>query len=282
MLGTRIEGGTVTLTCRNPATGKTEVIVGRAGRDRVFALADPQATPLPAAPVQAVAAGALVASRDPATGASGYGRVTATVSRPAPALVSLSLSDPKNGKAETLTCTPEHPLYVSGKGWVEAGDLGIGTQIVTRAGPPVVVKGVSWRRDETGRKPFTVYNLTVQGDHTYFAGTLDGGAWAHNSGGCPALRGDPYNPQAVEDRLLPPYEVNPKHDPGSGNYIPGADVLPSDAEEAYAQAEQTPIGTWWSKGQEGWYRYFSNNAGANHYSGTFPQNGVPAWIVRGW
>ena len=79
----------ITLTCQNPATGRQEVIVGRAGRDRVFALADPQAASLPTAPVQSVAAGALVASRDPATGASGYGRVTATVSRPAPALVSL-------------------------------------------------------------------------------------------------------------------------------------------------------------------------------------------------
>ena len=41
-------------------------------------------------------------------------------------------------------------------------------------------RGCRWRRDETGRKPFTVYNLTVQGDHTYFAGHLDGGVWAHN------------------------------------------------------------------------------------------------------
>jgi hypothetical protein len=29
----------------------------------------------------------------------------------------------ESGKTETLTCTPEHPLYVTGQGWVEAGDL---------------------------------------------------------------------------------------------------------------------------------------------------------------
>ena len=131
-------------------------------------------------PIEDVRAGDQVISRDPQTGKDAAKTVTATVSRPAPALVSLSLSDPQGGKAEALTCTPEHPLYVSGKGWVEAGDLGVGTSIVTRAGPPVVVKSVSWRRDETGSRPFTVYNLTVEGDHTYFAGTLDGGAWAHN------------------------------------------------------------------------------------------------------
>jgi hypothetical protein len=78
---------------------------------------------------------------------------------------------------------------VTGQGWVEAGDLGIGTSIVTRAGPSLTVKNVSWQRDntegktgDTGAKPFTVYNLTVADDHTYFAGDLDGGLWAHNAG----------------------------------------------------------------------------------------------------
>jgi hypothetical protein len=78
-------------------------------------------------------------------------------------------------------------LYVTGQGWVEAGDLGIGTSIVTRAGPSLTVKNVTWQRDNTGGKtgdkgdkPFTVYNLTVADDHTYFAGDLDGGLWAHN------------------------------------------------------------------------------------------------------
>jgi hypothetical protein len=74
-------------------------------------------------------------------------------------------------------------LYVTGQGWVEAGDLGIGTSIVTRAGPSLTVKNVTWQRDntgDTGAKPFTVYNLTIADDHTYFAGDLDGGLWAHN------------------------------------------------------------------------------------------------------
>ena len=28
--------------------------------------------------------------------------------------------DAKTGEAETLMCTPEHPLFVQGQGWVEA------------------------------------------------------------------------------------------------------------------------------------------------------------------
>lgn len=124
----------------------------------------------------------------------------------------------------------------------------------------------------------------MEDDHTFFVGLAGGGTWVHNvgcSGGSPALEGDPYNPDVVEARIRPPYNVNPKHVPGSGSYIRGADVLPEDAGSAYARAEQSSLGTWWAKGQQGWYRYFSDNAGAAHYSGAFPQNAVPVWIVRG-
>ena len=31
---------------------------------------------------------------------------------------------------------------------------------------------------------YTVYNLTVEGDHTYFVGTIAGGVWVHNSLPC--------------------------------------------------------------------------------------------------
>jgi len=55
-------------------------------------------------------------------------------------------------------------------GWVEAGSLGIGTSIVTRAGPTLAVKSLDWKRlaqTKPGLAPglttpaFTVYNFTV-------------------------------------------------------------------------------------------------------------------------
>ena len=57
----------------------------------------------------------------------------------------------KTGTGETLTCTPEHPLFVQGQGWVEAGSVGIGTSIVSRAGPALQVTAAAesncaWRR----------------------------------------------------------------------------------------------------------------------------------------
>jgi len=102
-------------------------------------------------------------------------------------VVSVALNDAKTGASETLTCTPEHPFFVPGQGWVEAGSLGIGTSIVTRAGPQMAVASVTWQKNKaeelastSGLGGYTVYNLTVDGDHTFFVGTTGGGTWVHN------------------------------------------------------------------------------------------------------
>jgi len=91
--------------------------------------------------------------------------------------------------AETITCTPEHPLFVQGQGWVEAGSLGIGTSLVSRAGPALQVTDLTWEKNKaeelaagTGSSfgGYTVYNLTVEDDHTFFVGSAGGGTWVHN------------------------------------------------------------------------------------------------------
>ncbi len=69
---------------------------------------------------------------------------------------------------------------MSGAGFVEAEKLGIGCQIVTRAGPALVVQAVEWKARPEG---YLVYNFEVQDDHTYFVGQVNGGAWVHNPGG---------------------------------------------------------------------------------------------------
>ena len=131
--------------------------------------------------------GDQVLSRDPDTGKDAVKTVTGTISRPADTLVTLSLVDPTTNQASTMTCTPEHPVYVQGSGWIEAGDLVKGNSIVTRTGAALTVVSLQWQSDETGKHPFTVYNLTVEDDHTYFAGDFDGGLWVHN---CKIVNGD--------------------------------------------------------------------------------------------
>ena len=145
-----------------------------------------------------VQVGDQVLSRDPATGKDEAKTVTFTIERHAPSVVDVTLRDAKTGKAETLTCTPEHPLYVQGQGWVEAGSVGIGTSIVSRAGPALQVTALTWKQNKAeelasggGFGGYTVYNLTVDGDHTFFVGTTGGGTWVHNvRGGC-GLKFDP-------------------------------------------------------------------------------------------
>jgi Colicin D/Pretoxin HINT domain len=67
---------------------------------------------------------------------------------------------------------------MTAKGWVGMGSLGIGTEILTRAGPRLVVKSIKQKHFEDGVK---VYNFTVDDKHTYFVGDSLGGAWVHNA-----------------------------------------------------------------------------------------------------
>jgi len=49
---------------------------------------------------------------------------------------------------EKIECTKEHPFYVEHKGFTPAGELGIGTSIVTRAGPVVKLTHVETKRED--------------------------------------------------------------------------------------------------------------------------------------
>jgi len=137
--------------------------------------------------VEAIHAGDYVLAKDEKTGSIEAQEVTATVHHPAATLVTVTFAG-TDGKTQAIVCTPEHPFFVDGKGWVEAGSLGIGTSIVTRAGPTLAVKSLDWKRSAQ-TKPglttpaFTVYNFTVDESHTFFVGTANGGAWTHNTCG---------------------------------------------------------------------------------------------------
>ena len=129
-------------------------------------------------PIEQVKVGDLVMSRDPYTGMTTAKQVTQTSAHTADATLTLTFS---NGEA--IQTTPTHPFYVLGRGFVQANQLGIGTSIVTRAGPAATLTA---RTNHTGS--VRVYNFEVADFHTYFVGKSDGGLWVHNSGGCvPAI-----------------------------------------------------------------------------------------------
>jgi hypothetical protein len=101
---------------------------------------------------------------------------------------------------QVVGTTKEHPFYVRGKGWLAAGFLSIGDEILSSEGTWVRVEGVA----DSGRVE-TVYNLYVDEDHTYFVGHPHWGfdLWAHNShqtpGGnpTPPAGGKPQPPPAA-------------------------------------------------------------------------------------
>ena len=94
------------------------------------------------------------------------------------------------------------------------------------------------------------------------------------SGGMPALKGDPYHPDSVENRIKPPYKVNPQHVRGP-TFLRGKTPLPRDAEEVYRTSMRGSMKSWYGKGQQGWYRYFDDNTGFVHFSGIVTEQSVP-------
>jgi hypothetical protein len=123
--------------------------------------------------IEKVKTGDLVLTRDQHDDANGKvvaKKVLKTSVRHAPATLTVILAT-----GEKIECTPEHPFYVDGKGFTRAGELGIGTSIVTRAGPAVQVAGI-----KRHFHPATVYNFVVEDTHTYFVGAANGGVEVHN------------------------------------------------------------------------------------------------------
>ena len=161
-------------------------------------------------------------SRNEATGQDEARQVTTSIERLSPAVVTVALADSKTGKIETLSCTPEHPLFVQGQGWVEAGSVGIGTSIVSRAGPALEVTSLTWEKNRAEELAagsagssfggYTVYNLTVEGDHTFFVGTSGGGTWVHNT--CTGTADELYNNTGKA-----PWQTTPGTNTLEGQYV---------------------------------------------------------------
>jgi intein/homing endonuclease len=75
--------------------------------------------------------------------------------------------------SEIIKVTPEHPLWVFGRGWTEAGKLRPGDGLVTASGSVVAVGDI-----ERHEGKFKVYNFEVEQAHDYFVSGLN--VLAHN------------------------------------------------------------------------------------------------------
>lgn len=153
-------------------------------------------------------------------------RVVRTFTRSA-FLLRLTVAD------RSIETTAEHPFWVVGKGWVNAGRVTAGDQLVTHDGHVVEVSSV----DKTARfEP--VYNIEVEEDHTYFVGRREWGwsIWAHNAAQCGDVRTleTPDGIYTEKIKWNAAGEVSARPDPaGPGQYWGPRQELANAAAEAY-------------------------------------------------
>ncbi len=74
-----------------------------------------------------------------------------------------------------MEVTPNHPLYIEGRGWVNAEDVAIGDSLRRKDGGFAAVLAIERVVLDA---PEMVYNFTVKGVHTYFV--LEVGVLVHN------------------------------------------------------------------------------------------------------
>lgn len=110
-----------------------------------------------AKPIEDVEVGDRVWAKDLDTGTPELRRVTGLFDKPTDELIDLDV-----GGIE-LQVTPDHPLWVEGTGWTEAGDLKAGDRLADRQGGGSVVRSVDRHPAST-----RVYNFQVEGDEDYY------------------------------------------------------------------------------------------------------------------
>jgi hypothetical protein len=129
--------------------------------------------------IEEVKVGDEVLASDPTCGEQKYQKVERTTERVAAAVVEIEVGETR------ITCTPEHPFWIPGTGWVKAGNLIRGSPLLTKEGQVVRVESVKGREGS-----FKVYNIGVERLHTYYVSGL--GVLVHNAR-CPYIPKTPRN-----------------------------------------------------------------------------------------
>ncbi|MDX3662795.1 polymorphic toxin-type HINT domain-containing protein [Streptomyces sp. ID05-26A] len=154
-------------------------------------------------PIEDVAVGDLVLATDPTTGVTEAKPVTdVIVGDGEKNLVALSVRG--SAASSAVVATDGHPFYVdSRKTWLLASEVQAGDSLRTDDGAIVAVIAT---RAWTEERP--VYNLTVDGIHTFYVSAAGQDFLVHNCEeelrpgytSSPALKGDPYHPDSVAAR----------------------------------------------------------------------------------
>ena len=120
--------------------------------------------------IENIKAGDKVISTDPETFETAEKTVLETYIREVTTLVHLTV----NG--EEIVTTVDHPFYVKNQGFIKAGELIVGDELLDVNGNVLLVENFDVELTE---KPVKVYNFQVEDFHTYYAGGL--GVLVHNA-----------------------------------------------------------------------------------------------------
>ncbi|MEA2700519.1 MAG: hypothetical protein QOI66_4790 [Myxococcales bacterium] len=138
-----------------------------------FVAGTPVATEEGPQPIEEIQPGTMVLTRDERGGDLAWKPVLRTFVRPADQLMRLTL-ERTGGEIVVLEVTPNHRLYVDGRGWLPAGDVAPGRDhLIDDNQTPIQIRAV-----ERLTVSAPVFNLEVADFHTYFAGQF--AVWAHN------------------------------------------------------------------------------------------------------
>ena len=127
--------------------------------------------------IENVKIGDKVISADIETGDASEKTVLETYVRKVDKLIHLVI----NG--EELVTTEDHPFFVQGRGFIEAGNLFVGDKLISANGEDITVEALEIEQCE---EVVTVYNFKVGDYHTYFVG--ENAVWVHNKNCTPQNR----------------------------------------------------------------------------------------------
>ena len=121
--------------------------------------------------IENIRAGDIVISTNPDTMETAGKRVVETYVRTDTKLIHLVV----NG--EEIITTETHPFYVNKRGFINAGELKVGDELVDVNNNILLIEDY---KVELPEKPTTVYNFQVEDFHTYHVGSF--GILVHNAG----------------------------------------------------------------------------------------------------
>jgi RHS repeat-associated protein len=121
--------------------------------------------------IEEIEVGTLVWARDQETGEPGWYPVVRRFERTAELVLAVELRTDET--SEALSVTPGHPFFVREMGWTIAAELLPDDEVLTELGGWARVSSVVPAGEDV-----EVFNLEVEGAHTYVAGDL--GVWVHN------------------------------------------------------------------------------------------------------